>query len=86
MDGRFIKYKKAENITGPLYIISKSEVVSILYRNGEVENFATIPAAIQPAEQAIQEWSQESRETPAQQSSSVGPAVEPANPPRNNFD
>lgn len=34
-----IKYKKWDNQDGPLYSVSRSEVMSINYENGEVENF-----------------------------------------------
>lgn len=34
-----IKYKKATNPDGPTFVIDKSEVVTILYDNGEVEVF-----------------------------------------------
>ena len=34
-----IKYKKWSNLDGPTYSISRSEIVSINYQNGEVEKF-----------------------------------------------
>lgn len=34
-----IKYKKAENLNGPTYIIEKSEINSIQFQNGTTENF-----------------------------------------------
>lgn len=38
--GTEIKYKKWNNLDGPTYSISRSEVVSINYENGEVESFS----------------------------------------------
>ena len=37
-----IKYKKWSNVDGPIYAISRSEVLSINYQNGEVEVFSTM--------------------------------------------
>lgn len=37
-----IKYKKWDNEDGPLYSISRSEIKSINYENGEVENFSEV--------------------------------------------
>lgn len=37
-----IKYKKWDNQDGPLYSISRSEIKSINYENGEVENFSEV--------------------------------------------
>ena len=34
-----IKYKKFDNLDGPIYTILKSNIVSILYQNGQVEAF-----------------------------------------------
>lgn len=34
-----IKYRKASNPNGPMYTIDKNDVLSILYNNGEKENF-----------------------------------------------
>lgn len=33
-----IRYKKASNLEGPTYVMSTSEIVSILFANGEVQN------------------------------------------------
>ena len=38
-----IKYKKWSNQDGPLYSISRSEIMSISYENGEVEKFSENP-------------------------------------------
>ena len=35
-----IEYKKWSNLDGPIYTISKSEIISINYQNGEVEKFS----------------------------------------------
>lgn len=32
-----IKYKKADNLTGPIYVVNKSEVTQILFENGDTE-------------------------------------------------
>ena len=37
-----IKYKKFSNQNGPTYTISKSEILSINYENGEKDDFSTI--------------------------------------------
>ena len=34
-----IKYKKHSNINGPTYNLSKNEIISITYQNGETEMF-----------------------------------------------
>ena len=34
-----IKYKKHSNINGPTYSLSKNEIISITYMNGETEMF-----------------------------------------------
>jgi hypothetical protein len=41
-----IKYHRFDNLTGPLYTISKSEVASVKYENGTVDSFANIPAPV----------------------------------------
>ena len=43
INGSEIKYKKWSNLDGPTYSISRSEIVSINYQNGEVEKFENIP-------------------------------------------
>jgi hypothetical protein len=35
-----VKYKKMDNLTGPSYTIKKSEIASIIYKNGTVDVFA----------------------------------------------
>ena len=60
-----IKYKKWNNQDGPTYSISKSEVLSINYENGEVEKFSgnvttqpnTIQDVTQPQRKGIMECS-----------------------------
>ena len=52
IDETTIKYQKFSNLDGPLVIIKKDDVVTILYANGEVENFiasAPMPLAIAPS-------------------------------------
>lgn len=46
-----VKYKKWSNLEGPLYSISRSEVLSINYQNGEVEKF--IVEIEEPSEKEI---------------------------------
>jgi hypothetical protein len=41
-----IKYKKWENIDGPVYTISKAEVFMILYANGQRELITALPVAV----------------------------------------
>lgn len=43
-----IKYKKWENVNGPTYNISKSEVLFIRYENGTKEVISTIPKPSEP--------------------------------------
>jgi hypothetical protein len=43
IDQTMIRYKKYSNIDGPLYTISKQDVLKISYQNGEIDNFATPP-------------------------------------------
>lgn len=50
-----IKYKKWNNQDGPTYSINRSEVVSINYENGEVENFSKATQTSQdPQPQQVQ--------------------------------
>ena len=46
LSGETVKYRKFENITGPLYNIDRKEVFQIRYENGTVENIATAKQAI----------------------------------------
>jgi hypothetical protein len=41
-----VKYHRFDNLTGPLYTISKAELASIKYENGMVDSFANIPAPV----------------------------------------
>ncbi len=43
----FIKYRRSDNPTGPLYTIAKKEIVSVIYDNGTVEVFQTEQQPIQ---------------------------------------
>lgn len=36
-----IKYKSADNPNGPVYVVSKSDVVMIIYKNGDHETFSS---------------------------------------------
>lgn len=42
-----VKYKKASNLKGPTYSISKSEILSITYENGETDKFEKTSNEIQ---------------------------------------
>ncbi len=42
IDQTTIKYKKYNNLSGPFYLIDKSEVSSITFENGTVENFQNV--------------------------------------------
>lgn len=44
-----IKYYKASNLQGPVYVVSKADVAQITYQNKTVDVFNTNPAAIQNA-------------------------------------
>ena len=35
-----IRYKKADNPDGPIFVLPTSDISSILYRNGDVQTFA----------------------------------------------
>lgn len=41
-----IKYNRFDNQDGPNYIIQKSEIVSIKYKNGQIDNFGTATTGI----------------------------------------
>ena len=43
-----IKYKKISNPNGPIYLINKSEILSITFENGETEKFGTTAKINQP--------------------------------------
>lgn len=47
-----IKYKKADNPDGPTYSISKSNITSINYENGEVEKFSAPEKKTEKSEDA----------------------------------
>lgn len=38
-----IKYKKYSNLEGPIYVLNKTELLSINYENGEIEQFVVEP-------------------------------------------
>ena len=44
-----IKYKNFDNLEGPTYTLPKSDIVTILYQNGQVETFETEKPANQAA-------------------------------------
>jgi hypothetical protein len=43
-----VKYKKYENLNGPDYTINKSDIKRIVYQNGSVDEFNTLPVNYQP--------------------------------------
>jgi hypothetical protein len=58
-----VKYKKYENLTGPVYTLMKTDIFMIKYENGEKDVFAT---QSQPAQEPVQE-----KQTPPTVSSNV---------------
>ena len=46
-----VKYKKLNNLDGPLFLLDEAEVESIKYQNGDVEVFDSIPEEIQVSPQ-----------------------------------
>ena len=62
-----VKYRKFDNLEGPIYNMAKSEILLIRYQNGSIEVFkdnsapapATQPAPVQPRQEVV-------RETPTQ--------------------
>src|ERR1043165_4238791 len=48
---REIKYKKAENLDGPMYTLSKSEVFMIKYENGSKETFSSSESSTPPTQE-----------------------------------
>lgn len=44
-----IKYKKVSNPDGPTFVISVSQIASVLYRNGDVQTFSQSDASSQPS-------------------------------------
>lgn len=55
-----IKYKKADNQNGPTYVLKKSEVLTIIYKNGTIDTFeASAPqTSAQPAQTQTQAQTQ----------------------------
>ncbi|HZJ36233.1 MAG TPA: DUF2846 domain-containing protein [Gillisia sp.] len=47
-----IKYKKHSNLDGPLYTVSKSEIEKIIFKNGDIEDFAAKENLDKPVAQA----------------------------------
>ncbi len=41
-----LKYRRSDNLNGPLYTISKNDVASVVYENGSVEVFETKSAQV----------------------------------------
>ncbi len=37
-----VKFKKADNLTGPLYVLDKNAVVKIIYQNGQTELYSNL--------------------------------------------
>ena len=51
-----VKYKRADNPDGPLFVISTSKISSIIYKNGEVQSFDNVaqqPAQTQQPQQVL---------------------------------
>jgi len=46
IDLKSIKYKKADNLSGPIYTIPKDSVLSITYENGSKDVFNKLPHPI----------------------------------------
>lgn len=61
-----VRYKKANNPTGPTFVIKTSEILTIIYSSGEVQTFDNQPSQNTARQQAPQ---QGSRETAKPQSS-----------------
>lgn len=53
-----IKYRKASNLSGPIYTIEISTVRNIVYENGSVDTFNSQPSALEVPLQAVAEQSQ----------------------------
>ena len=45
-----IKYQRFDNLTGPQYTVSKKEISSIKFLNGQIENFETATSSIQTSQ------------------------------------
>ena len=49
-----IKYRNFDNLDGPTYTLLKSDIVTILYQNGQVETFETVSQEHKTTDQTIQ--------------------------------
>lgn len=67
-----IKYKKADNLDGPTYSVSKSNLTSINYANGEVEKFDT-------AEKVTKKSEDEDEDTEKEEKPKKNPVLEDEN-------
>lgn len=45
-----IRYKKYSNLDGPVYTVSKSDVLSVNYQNGEIEKFGEVINNVNPSD------------------------------------
>lgn len=59
-----IKYKKSDNPDGPTYSISKDNITSINYANGEVEKFADAKKQVEKKENEDEDKQEEGEEKP----------------------
>lgn len=59
-----IKYKKSDNPDGPTYSISKDNITSINYANGEVEKFADATKKVEKKENEDEDKQEEGEEKP----------------------
>lgn len=59
-----IKYKKFSNQSGPIYTISKSELLSVNYENGDKDDFSGVPA-VNSKESDIENSCQFTKKLPA---------------------
>ncbi len=67
-----VRYKKADNPTGPTFIVKTADISTIVYANGEVQALNSAPAA--PA--ATQQQSQAAHVTPQTQQQAKSEAVD----------
>lgn len=50
-----LKYKRTDNLSGPIYTISKSEISYVVYKNGVKESFETKTLAVKEKSDSISE-------------------------------
>lgn len=48
INAKEVKYKRLDNLEGPLYFVTKTDISSVKYQNGLTEKFSLVDQVIQP--------------------------------------